>query len=1160
MNKTALKNFATHARKELLKKVGAKACTYGVTDETIKNANIKSEDAIFINGKQLSTRERKQRDQLIARIQQIGFNQVMEEVAYTWFNRFTALRFMEVNDYLPTKVRILSSLHGDSAEPDMMKEALSLALDMDTQYVYDLKMANETEALFQYLIIKHCNELNQYMPFMFEMNDDYTELLFPDGLLATDSFIREMTNPEIIPEDHWKQVEIIGWLYQYYIAEEKDRVIKAKKRYQTEELPIATQLFTPEWIVRYMVQNSLGRYWVEAHPEQRDLLDNWEYYLDQRNPSTTDIDNKCSLVNQQVKVETMKCFDPAMGSGHILVYMFDILYEIYVKCGYMERDIPRLIIENNLFGLDIDRRAYQLAAFSLVMKALQYNRRFLRSIKRDGLVINIAVIEETNGISDAEIAVMAGETSGDAFDKMSAFIAQFHDAKKIGSVLKITPVDQPFIESRIEAINQQPAEDLFAFSLKDKAVQTLQQLLKQAQIMEQTYDVFITNPPYVGNRLLTPEASHYLKKHYPDSKSDLFAVFMEYSVNATKQNGHIGFMTPFVWMFLTSYEKLRQKLIRQQTITSLIQLEYSGFEEATVPICTFTLRNDGSALPGEYIRLADFKGAENQSLQTLAAVKNPAVPYRYTFNQEKFRHIPGTPIAYWVSKQVLDIFHDCEPLHVLADAKSGLSTADDKTYLRLWYEVDANKLSIAANNKKWLPYTKGGSYKKWFGNNEYVVNWENDGEALKNFNRAVIRNPGYYFREGATWGTVTSAKLSFRYTPTGFIYGNKGNGLFAKKGQLLPLLAILNSKVVTELLKIITPTISAEAGYIAKIPICDLAEAEEKVNQLAKENIAISKMDWDSFETSWNFRQHPFLTHRRDTVELADAYNNWKRFSETQFHHLKANEEELNRVFIEKYGLQGELTPDVDDDDVTLRKANLEWDVKSFISYAVGCMFGRYSLDEEGLIYAGGPFDPSRYTTFPADGDNIIPILPGAYFADDIVSRFVEFVATTFGAATLLDNIDFVSEAIGRRKNETARETLRRYFMTEFYKEHVRTYKKRPIYWLFTSGPKRAFNCLIYMHRYDQTTLSRMRTDYLHPYQTRLEVEKNDLLKVIEKNESAREVNGAKRALTMLDKNMEELKAFDEQLHHLADTQLVIDLDDGVSVNYEKFTGIVAKI
>ncbi|UPW82654.1 BREX-1 system adenine-specific DNA-methyltransferase PglX [Lysinibacillus sp. Ag94] len=1165
MNKSALKKFATEARKELLERVVLQARKIGITADSIQKATVESSDAVFIDGKQLSDIERRQRNKLIKRIEEIGFNHVMEETAYTWFNRFIALRFMEVNDYLPTKVRVLSSYNADSAEPDMMKEALSLDLELDKEYVYELKMANKTDELFKYLIKVHCNDLNRYMPFMFETIEDYKEILFPEGLLGTDSFVRQLTDTELIPEDNWEQIEVIGWLYQYYIADEKDRVFKAKSKYKAEEIPYATQLFTPDWIVRYMVQNSLGRYWTEAHPEHEDLITNWEFFLKHQQE---DFQEKIApYVNKELNVEDIKCFDPAMGSGHILVYMFDVLFEIYSKCGYMEREIPRLIIEKNLYGLDIDDRAYQLASFSIVMKALQYNRRFLRSIERDRLIMNLASIQETNGWSDEAIAYVAGVDKGGKFESTKNFFNQFINAKTFGSLIKLKEANVIDLSIRFEEIIGNPARDLFFEDKREQTINLLPKLILQTKIMSQKFDVVIMNPPYMGGGNMNKELSSYLKANYPDSKSDLFASFMEVD-HYLKENGFYSAINQHSWMFLTSYEKLRKKIIGNKFIDTLLHLGSRTFEEIggeVVQSTAFVLRNTFlNKISGCYLRLIDTKTGDEKKLKAIKAVQNSSAQYVYIFNQHDFNNIPGSPIAYWVTNDFSSNFGNENLLREVAKPRKGLDTADNDRFLREWFEVNflnigfnfSSREKAKSSNYKWYPLNSGGKFRKWYGNFDKVINWENDGMEIKGYDKAYIRNQDFYFKEGISWTKISSSKLGVRFAPKGFIFDSAGQTLFPQSNEVYYILGMLCSNVAFEVVKVLNPTMNYQVGDIERIPIINSQIYKEKVQQISKSSIEISKKDWDAFETSWDFKKHPLISGNR----LKLAYDNWMKMCEHYFKELKKNEVELNRHFIEIYGLQNELTSEVDDKDITIRKADLERDVKSLISYAIGCSFGRYSLDEEGLIYAGGEFDASHYKTFSVDEDNIVPILSGAYFEDDIVMKFVDFVRVTFSVETLEENLNFIADAIGRKKSETAREAIRRYFLNDFFKDHVQTYKKRPIYWLFTSGKEKAFNCLIYMHRYDETTLSRIRTDYLHEVQIRMDAEKKDLLSIIEGDYTTKEINDAKKELKSLDKKIDELKAYDELLHHMADQKITIDLDDGVKHNYDLFKGLVAKI
>jgi type II restriction/modification system DNA methylase subunit YeeA len=1180
MNKSALKKFATEARKELREKVKIKALQLGITEDAIKEETVQSSDSVFIDGRQLTKEEQRQRNKLIDRIKLKGFNQVIEEVAYTWFNRFAALRFMEVHNYLPTKVRVLSSTHEGSYEPDIMKEALNINLDIDKELVYELKVSTENDAtdkLYKHLILAQCDALAPILPFMFGKTYDYTIILFPDGLLSEGSFLRRMTDTDIIPESDWDDVEIIGWLYQYYIAEENERVIKAKKRYKKEEIPYATQLFTPDWIVRYMVQNALGRYWVESHPEHRDLISNWEFYLENPNPEPDFEEKLAPYLNKDMKVEEIKCFDPAMGSGHILVYMFDVLYEIYLKCGYMDREIPKLIIENNLYGLDIDDRAYQLACFSVIMKAQQYNSRFLRNLERqvretgEYIKLNLASIQETNGFGKEEIEYIAGESSGEKFEKVKRFIEQFENAKIFGSLTEINEFDEEFLIKREQEIIKNPVRDIALQAAKVKVDDILENLIKQTRIMNQMYDVLVTNPPYAGNKYLNPVLSQYFQDYYKDYKTDMFSVFMVYCMKQVQENGHLAFVTPYVWMSISSYFKLRKLIVDNKSISSLIQLEYNAFEVAVVPVCTFTLRNYSVDVHGNYIRLSDFKGIESQPIKTLEAIKDPTVSYRYEVITKNFSKIPDYPIAYWVDEKVINSF-DGKKVSDYGEAKQGLATADNNRFVRLWTEVDINNIGFDISNRdeaiksglKWFPYNKGGGYRKWFGNSLFVVNWKNDGFEIKNNvdengkQKSRPQNKDYYFKRCLSWGKVSNIQISFRYIPQGHIFDVAGCSLFLSDSNLYYFLGVLNSKVVNEMLGFMSPTMNYEVGQVSNIPIIVSEDKKNIIEELVKKAIEISKNEWDMSELSWHFQKHPFI--KKDVALIKDALFKVIHIIDDNINTLMDIEDKINSHVYDIYDRDSNKRCTVNRDEVALRDKDEARDIKSFISYAVGCMFGRYSLDEEGLIYAGGEFDINRYQTFKPDKDNVLPIVANAYFEDDIVSRFVEFVKVTFGSETLNENLEFIAETLGMKNNETPKETIRRYFLNDFFKDHVQTYKKRPIYWLFTSGKQKAFNALIYMHRYDKTTLARIRTDYLHVLQNRLDAQRQSLIDIVNSDESVKEKKRVEKELKKIEKQIAELKEYDEVLHHMADMQIEIDLDDGVAVNYEKFKGLVAKI
>lgn len=1168
MNKSALKKFATEARRELLERVELQARKIGITKDLIQTANVESSDAVFIEGIHLSHVERKQRNKLIARINEIGFERVMDETAYTWFNRFVALRFMEVNEYLPTKVRVLSSSNEESVEPDMMREALSLDLEVDKERIYELKMNNDTDGLFKYLIKVHCNDLNRYMPFMFESIEDYKEILFPEGLLGSDALINRLINVELIPEDDWTNIEIIGWLYQYYIAEEKDRVFKAKAKYKAEEIPYATQLFTPDWIVQYMVQNSLGRYWTEAHPEHEDLINDWKYFI--RHEEDDFQEKIAPYVNKELNVEDIKCFDPAMGSGHILVYMFDVLYEIYTKCGYMEREIPRLIIENNLYGLDIDDRAHQLASFSVVMKALQYNRRFLRSIEREGLVLNLASVQETNGWTEELCAYLAGDESGSTYDSVKLFVEQYKNGKTLGSLICLVETDISFFEKRLSELKENPVTNLLEEHQREQVLQLLPLLIHQTKIMRQQYDLVVMNPPYMGSKSMNKILSDFLKKNYPDSKADLFAAFMEVDFYL-KTNGFYAAINQHVWMFLSSFEKLRSKMLDSKYVDSMLHLGPKAFDEIggeVVQSTTFVLRNiSGLNLQGVYLDLN--KGSNSVEKKNIAinCLKDIVHKNRYHFNQKKFNLISGKRLGYWLTDNMISVFKKGELLSHFGVARRGLQTGNSSRFIRYWFEVDSKKtyllnepFSVALSEKyKWFLLNSGGSYRKWYGNIIEVVNWKNNGEDIKATGKAIIPSENKYFKSCITWNKVSSGNISIRHQSVGIIPGDASPFFYCEDNDTKKyIMALLNSSTANEFMRVLSPTLNFEVGNISKFPVLLEKDKINEISKLVDKNIDIVKKEWDSHEISFEFKIHPLID--RYNKKIKDSYEYWIKSYGLRHEELNRNEERINNIFLSLYGIHDEDPSIIKDNQSVFKQPNLVQEVKSFISYCIGCCLGRFSLDEKGLIYAGGKFDPSLYRIFSADEDNIIPILTGNYFEDDIVAKVVDFVRITFSEATLEENLKFISDALGRKANETSRETLRRYFLNDFYKDHVQTYKKRPIYWFFTSGKEKAFNCLIYMHRYDKTTLSRIRTDYLHEIQNRMDAEKKDLLVVIEGNSSTKEISNAKKMLKSLDKKIDELKAYDELLHHMADQQIEIDLDDGVKVNYEKFKGLVAKI
>ena len=1161
MDKNVIKKFAVWARTELIARVSLKGVEYGITEDNMEDANADS-----VGGKVLTADEKKQRQALIAEIHDKGYKQVMEEVAYTWFNRFSALRFMEVNGYLPSHVRVFTD-EENNFKPQIITEAIHLDLDgLDMEKVYELKEAEKTEELYKYLLIVQCNALNKILPGMFQKIADYTELLLPDNLLREGSVIQQMI--ELIPEDDWKDaVQIIGWLYQYYNSEKKDDVFAALKKnvkITKENIPAATQLFTPDWIVRYMVENSLGRLWLEGHPDVKEQLlpteeeqsayaagnrapedTKWHYYLEEAEQEP-EVQTQLVEIRKEYAALTpdqLKVIDPCSGSGHILAYMFDVLMKIYESYGYTTREAVASIVENNLYGLDIDDRAAQLAYFAVMMKARQYDRRFFSR----GIQPHVYAIVESNHVDKFAVDYFCnGDMKLTA--AMDTIISELHDAKEYGSILTVTPQDWSALYNRFAEIT----EDINMS--RETALRELQPLVQVAEALAQKYDVATTNPPYMGSFGMSAKLSDYVKKYYPDSKSDLFAVFIEHCGQMAKKNGYQAMITQHAWMFLSSFEKLRGKLLNTD-IVNMAHLGARAFEEIggeVVQTTSFVIRKSHVVdYKGEYYRLIGPTTQQGKESVFLACEN------RYSADQSNFSKIPGSPVAYWVTNEVYKCF-DKGLLGQFATTKQGFKTGDNNRFLRLWYEADFSKTSFnGETTKKWFPCTKGGEYRKWYGNFEYIVNWENDGFEIKHFVddkgklRSRPQNLQVNFTKEITWSSISSANISFRLADETFMYESKGPVLTPKINYTL-MLAYLNSKVYQQFIKIVAPTLDYSEGAVLRVPYINVSETKE--SELVDTCVKLSKSDWDSFETSWDFQHHPLL---RKVPTIAEAFDQWQAECDERFNQLKANEEELNRIFIDIYGLQDELTPEVEDKDVTVRKADLGRDVRSFISYAVGCMFGRYSLDVDGLAYAGGEWDASKYASFVADKDNIIPICDDEYFEDDIVGLFVEFVKTVYGADTLDENLKFIADALGGKGQP--KDVIRNYFLNDFYKDHCKIYQKRPIYWLFDSGKKNGFKALIYMHRYQPDTIARIRTDYVHEQQARYRTAIADLEQRIA-NASTGERVKLNRKLAKLQAQDTELRNYEEKIHHLADQMISIELDDGVKKNYAIFQDVLAKI
>lgn len=1179
MDKNAIKKYAVWARKELISRVAQKAQQYGITETEMVDAGADS-----VNGKVLSAEEMQQRRALIVQINEKGYQQVMEEVAYTWFNRFSALRFMEVNGYLPSHVRVFTD-ENNAFKPQILAEALHLELDkLDKDKVYALKETEQTEELYKYLLIVQCNALNSILPGMFQTIADYTELLLPDNLLREGSVIEQMISQ--IPEDNWQDaVQIIGWLYQYYNSEKKDGVFAALKKnvkITKENIPAATQLFTPDWIVRYMVENSLGRLWVEGHPDTKTQLlptpeeqaayiagsrdpedTKWHYYLEeaQQEPQVQAQLSEISKQYADLTPEQIKVIDPCCGSGHILAYLFDVLMQIYENYGYTPRDAVASILQNNLYGLDIDDRAAQLAYFAVMMKAVRYDKRFLKRKDEDGEPDvpqpHVYAIEESNRIEKPDVEYFCNGKP-ELNDAMHTILTQLYDAKEYGSILTITPQDWDALYARFDEVADESS--FHRESIRKK----LLPLVRVAQTLAQKYDVVVTNPPYMGASNMNSDLSEYVKKYYPDSKSDLFAVFIEVCSRMAKQNGYQAMITQHAWMFLSSFEKLREKMMLTETV-SMAHLGARAFEEIGGEVVQTTsfvrVRTHIDNFKGVYCRLIEPTTQQGKEDMFLAGEN------RYTANQDNFAKIPGSPVAYWVSNNFLKAF-DNEKIGKYTISDGQTKTGNNDKYLRLLWEVPVSEIG---KGKHWVLHAKGGAFRRWYGNIDTLIDWSDSAREHYRTDHVARIAPEYiWFRKGICWTLISSNKLhGFRLLDDNSTFNLAAPSVFFNNDRMmLYILGYLNSKFSQEIIALLNPTLNTNISDITAQPLYygKLPEQEDMVINLVSQNIALSKEDWDSFETSWDFTRHPFIKaitkypNMMDigNIYLAECYDIWAGECEERFEKLKANEEELNRIFIDIYGLQDELTPEVEDKDVTVRKADLGRDVRSFISYAVGCMFGRYSPTYDGLAYAGGTWDDGKYNIYKPDADGIIPICDDEYFEDDMMGRFVEFVRVVYGDGSLEDNLRFIANALGGKGQP--KEVIRNYFLNDFYADHCKIYQKRPIYWLFDSGKKNGFKCLIYLHRYQPDTIARIRTDYVHEQQARYRTAIEGLEKQVAAATSTSERVKLTKQLNKVQAQDAELHQYEEKVHALADQMIKIDLDDGVKHNYEIFKDVLAKI
>lgn len=1187
MNTNKLKKFATKARMSLMSDIRGQL-RYLEVGNINTLPSYRNKEGIQVNDISFSEwKKLEQRKNLIQRVNEIWEEQVVEEIAYLWFNRFIALRYMEANNYLSYGSKVLSSEDTSKFEPDIIANAPHLVwLNLDKEKIFKFFDTTDKDGLYKYLIIEICNSLHSDLPFMFEHISDYTELLFPDNLLARWSFLDSLISE--VDEEDWKEVEILGWLYQYYISDKKDLVfeeMKSKnKKISKENIPAATQLFTPKWIVKYMVENSVGKTWLESHPN-KELQSKWEYYIESVYDENSTEKPKH---NPNLKPEDITVLDPAMWSGHILVYAFEVLYEIYKSAGYAESDIPTLILKNNLYGLEIDDRAWQLGCFAVIMKARKYDKKILKQ----NIQLNICSIQETHECSGIDER---------KFPNLSKICSAFRQWKLLWSLITLGDIDIDAVDAEFTVYEKENAFD--------KSILTLPLIIKQAKLIHKQYSCVVSNPPYMWSGWMDKDLTEYLKKNYPDTKSDLMTCFVERNLNFSNNWGYVGMIILPSWLFLSSFEKLRTNILENYTINSLLHMgRWIFWVDWGSSAFVFKKEFNPNSI-WAYFRLHErnFQHLHFEDIWKIFQNTKKNTNYKYNFNeyrwedwiceikeessinwiqifykqkQDNFLLIPWKPIAYWATEKVRKIFKDNKKLGGVWDAKQGLATADNNRFLRYWVEVDSSNTKLDSINniealeswKKWFPYNKWWDKRKWYGNQEFLVNWENDWYEIKNCKdekwkvKSRPQNLEYYFRESISWGLIASWGCSFRFYPNGFIYDVAWMSYFSKKNIFLAL-GFLNNKFYYELTKILNPTINLQIGDVANLPFADFEN--ERFELLVKENIQISKEEWDSRETSWDFTQNELIKHKTDS-SIENAYTTYCKYWENKFLEQHKNEEELNRIFIEIYGLQDEITPEVNLEDITLLSdetkivdGKLEFQkdeiVKQFISYAVGCMMGRYSLDTDWLAFAGWEFDMNKYQSFKADADGIIPILSDEYFDDDIVARFREFVRTAFGSDMISQNLEFIAIALGKKWNETALERIRKYFLTEFYKDHVQRYKKRPIYWLFTTGKDATFSTLVYLHRYEKWAIGKIRMDYLHKLQWKLEWMRSNIDSRLISADGKDRIELEKEKNTLL-KQLDVLKQYDEKLRHVADQKIEIDLDDGVKVNYPKFWDLLGEI
>ena len=1179
MNRNTLGAYAQKARRDFIAAVTGRAAFYGLTANNIEPV-VEQGDVTMIGAQAFPRDVVDPRKCLEERIRRDGFEQVMEAIAYTWFNRFAAIRYMELHGYLDHGYRVLSHPEG-RPYPEILEHAADVDLpNFDREKAVELKLdGSKDEELYRLLLKAQCNDLHQAMPFLFERIGDETELLLPANLLHTGSLIHRMV--ESIDESAWGQIEIIGWLYQFYISEKKDQVIG--NVVASEDIPAATQLFTPNWIVKYLVQNSLGAQWLATYPDSQ-LSGKMEYYI---KPAEQTDEVKVQLVAitpSTLNPEALTLIDPASGSGHILVEAYDLFKAIYLERGYRQRDVAQLILEKNLFGLDIDGRAAQLTGFALMMKGRANDRRLFER----GVELNVMSLVDSKGF-DAERLAQSVKlaTYGLTASDLTELKRLFEHASTFGSLIQV-PEGLAAKLPPLKQLSEATSQDLFV----SDALTRLGLLVRQAEMLATQYDAVVANPPYMGSKGMNALVKKFAKDHFPDAKSDLFACFIKRGYTLAKDAGHNAMVTMQSWMFLSSFEKMRESMLREKTIKTMAHLGARAFgsisgEVVQTTACVLQNRSPQGYKP-VFFRLLDGGEAEKST-----ALANGEKRFDTTA-QDEFKKIPGSPVAYWVSERVREVFSEFPKVSAVAETKAGLTTGDNAIFQKTWHEPDITRVCFSATSRedakgsgcKWFPCNSGGPFRKWYGNNDTVVNWWNDGNSIRTFTtpegrlKASPRSMDKYFSECITWNKISSGKFTVRFSPPGHIFDDTGQSAFVHEpAQLERLLLCLGACSSNYFLRYLSPTLSYNKGDIAQIPIPhrfkDLSAAA------ANELVGAAQVDWNAYERSWDFQFFPILTASAEpSLSLESSYTAWITHNRETIAEMQRLEEENNRLFIDAYGLQDELTPDIPIEEITLtvnpacRYGNSlteedQWTrfrqdtMKELVSYAVGCMMGRYSLDAPGLIYAhsgGAGFNPNRYITFPADPDGIVPLTDSDWFEDDAAHRLIEFISVAWDETHLEDNLAFLASNLSPRNNESSRETLRRYLCDRFFKDHLQTYKKRPIYWLFSSGKQKAFQCLVYLHRYNEGTLARMRTEYVIPLQGMMASRVRQLDEDIAAAASTAHRKRLEKERAALVKQKPELLEFDEKLRHYADQRIGLDLDDGVKVNYGKFGDLLAEV